>query len=158
MDFSLQVPIYAQKTYLLTPLTSSWASTWSTPLGSGAPNLNKKDMGLLEQGQRRAWRCSQVCITSPLQTGWESWDWRRKGSKETLQHFQYLKGAYRKAGERCFMRTCRDGTRESGFKLTEGGFRLDIRQKCLTVRMELWRWWDIRTGCPEKLWMPHSWK
>lgn len=89
---TLQVTIYAQRRYLLTPLTSSWASTWSTPLGSGAPNINKKDMGLLEQGQRRAWRCSQVCNTSPLQPGWESWDWRRKGSKETLQHLPAPEG------------------------------------------------------------------
>ena len=37
--------------------------------------------------------------------------------------FQYLKGAYRKAGEGLFTRARSDRTRGNGFKLREGGFR-----------------------------------
>jgi len=49
--------------------------------------------------------------------------------------FQYLKGAYRKDVENIFSRACWDRTRSNGFKLREGRFRLDIRQKFLTIRV-----------------------
>ena len=49
--------------------------------------------------------------------------------------FQYLTGAYRKAGEGRFIRACSDRTRRNGFKLEEGRFRLDIRKKVITLRM-----------------------
>jgi len=39
---------------------------------------------------------------------------------------QYLMGAYKKAGERHFTRTCSHGTRGDSFKLKEGRFRLDV--------------------------------
>ena len=48
--------------------------------------------------------------------------------------FQYLKGSYRKEGDRLFSRVCGDRTRGNGFKLEEGRFRLDIRKKSFTVR------------------------
>jgi len=47
--------------------------------------------------------------------------------------FQYLKGAYRKDGENLFSKACCDRTRNNGFKLREGRFRLDIRKKLITV-------------------------
>ena len=48
---------------------------------------------------------------------------------------QYLKGAYRKAGEEGLSITvCSDRMRGSGFKLEESRFRLDIRKKFFTVR------------------------
>lgn len=40
-----------------------------------------------------------------------------------------------------------------GFKLKEGRFRLDIGKQ-----FPMWGWWGTKTGCPEKLWMPHPWK
>ena len=40
--------------------------------------------------------------------------------------FQYLKEAYRKAGEGLFVRACSDRMRGNGFKLEEGRFSLDI--------------------------------
>ena len=49
--------------------------------------------------------------------------------------FQYLKGAYKKAGEGLFTRACSDRTRGNGFKLKEGRFRLGIRKKFFTVRV-----------------------
>jgi len=49
--------------------------------------------------------------------------------------FQYLKGAYKKAGEGLFTRACSDRTRDNVFKLKEGRFRLDIRKKFFTVRV-----------------------
>ena len=49
--------------------------------------------------------------------------------------FQYLKRAYKKAGEGLFTRACSDRTRGNGFKLKVGGFRLDVRKKFFTVRV-----------------------
>ncbi|KAK4825837.1 hypothetical protein QYF61_002960 [Mycteria americana] len=49
--------------------------------------------------------------------------------------FQYLKGAYKKGGDRLFSRACCDRTRGNGFILKEGRFRLGIRKKFFTMRM-----------------------
>ena len=48
---------------------------------------------------------------------------------------QYLKGAYRKAGEGLFIRADSNRTRGNGFKLEEGRFRIDIRKKIFTVKV-----------------------
>jgi len=54
--------------------------------------------------------------------------------------FQYLKGVYRKDGDRFFSRGCCDGTRVSGFNLREGRCRLDIRKNFFTMRvLKHWR-------------------
>ncbi|KAK4827737.1 hypothetical protein QYF61_021165 [Mycteria americana] len=52
-----------------------------------------------------------------------------------LAAFQYLKGAYKKAGEGLFTRARRDRTRGNGFKLKEGRFRLDTRKKFFLMRV-----------------------
>ena len=49
--------------------------------------------------------------------------------------FQYLKGAYKKDGERLFTRSCGDRARGNGFKLKEERFRLDTRNKFFTQRV-----------------------
>jgi len=49
--------------------------------------------------------------------------------------FQYLKGAYKKAGEGLFTGACSDRSRGNGFKLKEDGFRLDMRKKFSTMRV-----------------------
>jgi len=48
--------------------------------------------------------------------------------------FQYLKGAYKKDGDKLFSRAACDRTRASGFKVGEGRFRLGIRKKFFTLR------------------------
>ena len=47
--------------------------------------------------------------------------------------FQYLKGAYRKDGDRLLSRACCDRT--NGFELKEGRFRLHIRKKFFMLRV-----------------------
>ena len=47
---------------------------------------------------------------------------------------QYLKGSYRKEGDRLFSRVCGGRTRGNDFKLKEGRFTLDIRKKSFTER------------------------
>ena len=54
--------------------------------------------------------------------------------------FQYLKGNYRKEGDRLFSGVCGDRTSGNCFKFKGGRFRLDIRKKFFTVRMV--RHWD----------------
>jgi len=46
--------------------------------------------------------------------------------------FQYLKGAYKKDGDRIFSRACCNRTRGNGFKLKDR-LRLDIRRKYFTM-------------------------
>ena len=49
--------------------------------------------------------------------------------------FRYLKGGYKKEGNRLFSKICGDSTSGNGFKLKEGRFRFDIRKKPFTVRV-----------------------
>jgi len=46
-----------------------------------------------------------------------------------------LKWGYRKDRENVSSRACCDRTRNNGFKLREGRFRLDIRKKFFTMRV-----------------------
>jgi len=52
-----------------------------------------------------------------------------------LAVFQYLKGAYKKAGEGLSTRACSDRSRGNGFKLKEGRFTLNRRKKFFTMRV-----------------------
>ena len=49
--------------------------------------------------------------------------------------FQYLKGVCKHGGNQLLTRVDSDGTRENGFKLKEGRFRLDVRGKLFTERV-----------------------
>jgi len=55
--------------------------------------------------------------------------------------FQYLKGAYKKAGEGLCTRACNDRTKDNGFKLKESRFILDTRKTFFTVRVA--RHWNM---------------
>jgi len=60
---------------------------------------------------------------------------KRKLQGDLTAAFQYLKGAYRKDGDKLFSGACCDTTRSNGFKLREGRCRLDIRKKFFTMRV-----------------------
>ena len=53
---------------------------------------------------------------------------------------QYLKGAYKKDGDRLFSKGCCNRTRGNGFKPEEGRFRLDRRKEFFTMRVV--KHWD----------------
>ena len=61
--------------------------------------------------------------------------WSREAAWSLIAAFQYLKGAYKGAGEGLFIKDCSDRARGNGFKLKQGKFRLDLRKKFFTVRV-----------------------
>jgi len=56
---------------------------------------------------------------------------KRRLLVDLIVAFQYLKGSYRKEGDRLFSRICGGRTREDSFKLKESRFRLDRRKNIL---------------------------
>ena len=62
---------------------------------------------------------------------------KRRFQRDLIAAFQYLKGAYKKAGEGLFTKVFSDRTSGSGLKLREGRFRLDRRKKFFTMREEV---------------------
>ena len=112
-----------------------------TPPGVLLPVLGtptKGDIEMLEWVQRRAMKMIRGLEHLPYEDrlreqrlfGQE----KRRFWRDLIVAFQYLKQAYRKAGEGLFRRACSNVMRGNGFKLKEGRFRLDIRKK-FPVRM-----------------------
>jgi len=66
---------------------------------------------------------------------------KRRFQGDLIAAFRYLKGNYRKEGERLLSRIYGDRTRGSSFKLKQGRFRLYIRKKSFTLRLvRHWNW------------------
>jgi len=59
---------------------------------------------------------------------------KRRLRGDVIAAFQYLKEAYKKAGEGHFTRACNGRTRGNGFELKEGRFKLDVRKKIFIMR------------------------
>jgi len=86
---------------------------------------------------------SPVSSSGVLSTGktWSCYSRSRGGHKSDqragapLAAIQYLKRAYKKAGEGLFTRACSDRTRDNGFKVKEGRFRLDRRKRFFTMKV-----------------------
>jgi len=100
---------------------------------------HKNDMDLLDKVQRRVTKMMRElehlsCEERLRELRLFSLE-KRRLREDLITAFQYLKGVYRKDGENIFSRACCDKTRSDGFKLREGGFRLDIRKKFFTVRV-----------------------
>ncbi|KAK4812030.1 hypothetical protein QYF61_025021 [Mycteria americana] len=90
---------------------------------------HKKDMDLLERVQRRATKMIRgmehfSCEDRLRELGLFSLE-KSRVQEDLTADFQYLKGAYKKDGDKLFSRACCNRTRGNSFKLKEGRFRLD---------------------------------
>ncbi|KAK4833066.1 hypothetical protein QYF61_027728 [Mycteria americana] len=100
---------------------------------------HRKDMDLFEWVQRRATKMIRGMEHHSYEERLRELRLfsleKRKLWEDLIAAFQYLKGAYKKDGDRFFSRACCDRTRGNSFKLKECRFRLGIRKKFFTMRV-----------------------
>ena len=122
---------------------------WKAPHGSSSPTLLPKQGHLqqaaqdlvqagLEYLQRRRLHSLPGQPVPVLRHPQRE---KRRLREDLLTAFQYLKGAYRKAGEGHITRACSDRTSSKVFKLKEVSFGLEIRKKLFTMRVV--RHWNM---------------
>ncbi|KFQ70640.1 hypothetical protein N335_12957, partial [Phaethon lepturus] len=122
--------ILALYSALLRPHLEYCVHLWSSQHRNG--------MDLLERLQRRARKTIRGIMEHPSyedrlsELGLFSLE-KRRLQGDLIAAFQYLKGAFKKDGDRLFSRACNDRTRGNGFNLKEGRFRLDRRKTFLTM-------------------------
>ena len=77
---------------------------------------------------------------------------KRRLQGDLREAFQYLKGWYKKEGDRLVSSICCDRTRGNDFKLKEGKCRLDIRKKFSIQRLcsDMRFLYSGYVECPEK--------
>ena len=99
----------------------------------------RRDIDLLECVQRRAAKMIQGMEHFPYENRLRELELfsleKRRLWKDLRAAFQYLKGKYKKEGDIFFSRVYNYKTRGTNFKLEEGRFRFDIRNKFFTVRV-----------------------
>jgi len=88
---------------------------------------HRRDMELLERVQRRATKMIRRVehLSYEKELGLFGLEKRRLWA-DLLAAFQYLRGAYKRAGEGLFTRACSDGTTRNCLNMKESSFRLDI--------------------------------
>jgi len=99
----------------------------------------RKDIDLLERFQKRATKMirglEHLSYEERLrELGLFSLEKRRVWG-HLIATFQYLKGVYKKYGDRVFSGVCCNRTRGHGFKLKEGRFRLGMGRNFFTMRV-----------------------
>ncbi|KFQ73574.1 hypothetical protein N335_09187, partial [Phaethon lepturus] len=122
------LPLYSA---LLRPHLESCIQLWSPQ--------HRKDLDLLDCIQRRATKMIRGMEHLSLEDSLRELEMfsleKRRLQGDLLAAFQYLRGAYKKDGDRLFSRACCDRTRGNGLKLKEGRFRLDLRKKFFAMRV-----------------------
>jgi len=125
------------------PHRESCIQLWSPP--------HRKDMDMLERVQRRATEMIRglehlYCEERLRELGLFSLEKSRLRG-DLIAAFQYLKETYQKEGENLFSNVYCDGTGNNGFKVREGGFRLDIKNNSFFTMRVVKHW----NGLPRKV-------